>query len=108
MGGGGNHPAAVPVALQEQAQGLLGGGVEGRGGLVEKPEGPMRHQKPGERHPPALARREIGHRQPGRMGEPDRFQGLAGRKTGIAQEALGESKVLLRRQRPLRASRCPT
>ena len=98
MGGGGDHPAAVAVALEEQAQGVLGGGVEGRGGLVEEPEGPMRHQKAGERDPPALAGREIGHRQPGRMGEPDRLQGIAGRKTGITKEALGESEVLLRGQ----------
>ncbi len=101
MGRGRDHAAVLPVAFENQPQGLLGGRVEGRGRLVEEPERSMRHEQAGECHPAALTGREIGHRQAGRMGQPDRLQGFAGLQGRMSEEVAGESEILLRRERGL-------
>ena len=95
MGRGRDHAAASPVAFENETQSFLGGRVEGRGRLVEEPEGPLRHQQPGERHPAALAGREIGHRQAGRVGEPHRLQGVPRLQCRVSEEVAGEGQVLL-------------
>lgn len=101
MGRGRDHPAILPVAFENEAQGLLGRGVEGRGRLVQEPDGPVRHQQPGQRHPAALARREIGHGQAGCMGQPHRLKGIARLQGRMPKEVAGEGEILLGCQRGL-------
>ena len=58
----------------------------------------MRHEQPCQRDPPALARRQIGHRQIGRVGEPDFREGFRRRERRAAQKLLRECEILTRRQ----------
>ena len=100
MGRGRDHAAARHDGVSRMpAQGLLRGGVEGGGRLVEEPERPMGHEQPGQRHPAALAGREIGHRQARGMGEAHRVERLARGERRVSEEVAGEGEVFFRRQR---------
>ena len=91
-----------PVArwrLEDLAQGLLGGGVEGGGRFVEEPERPVGDEQPGERHPAALPGREIGHGQARGMGEAHRVERLARGERRVSEEVAGEGEVFFRRER---------
>ncbi len=96
---GRNHAALRTVILQQMAQGFLRGGVEGRGRLVEEPEGAMGNEQAGERDPVALAGGEVAHRQFRGMDQSHGLQRVTRRQIRVAQKIARESQILLGRQR---------
>src|SRR5208282_3829301 len=59
------------MRLHEPPKALLGGGVEGGGGLVEQPDRPRYRQHPRQRQPPPLPGREVTGRQMTEFAETD-------------------------------------
>jgi hypothetical protein len=91
-GGGDDGGATATVGAQPVGEASLGDGVQGAGGVVEHQHREVDHQGPGQRHPLALAARQVHPSLADRQVEPARQRGhvvTTGGVEGVEQRIVG-------------------